>query len=358
MKQKKNLDILFYIPLLIILTISIFVMYHARIISPLYSKNAIKQAIFFLIGSLILLFKNKIKRKWLLNSSFFIYLFSCILLILVLFFGSNINGAKAWFKFKYFNFQPSEFMKIAMSLYLTKLTLSHSFQTKKNEISYLLKVFMIFIIPSILVFLEPDTGAIIFYALITSATILTSKISKKWLIPIILLILGFIGLFFYAYYFQRDILISFIGTSFFYRIERLLNFQKGLQIENALTALGSAPLIRFNLHTPIIYIPEAPTDFAFALTANVFGILGNIILLISYFLLDIYLLKVWITKKETKQKIFISSFLTIFFFNQFYNIIMNIGLLPIMGIPLPLFSYGGSTTLITFLFLAIITQKI
>ena len=357
MKSKKEYNILFYIPLLIILTISVFVMYHARIISPLYSKNAIKQAIFFLIGSAILLFKDKIKWKWLLNSSFLIYLFSCILLVLVLFIGENINGAKAWIKLKFFNIQPSELMKISLCLYLTKLSLNHPFQTKKEEIKYLLKSFIIFLIPSILVFLEPDTGAIIFYALITLTSILTSKVSKKWFIPIILLMITFIGLFFYAYYFHTDFLISLIGTSFFYRVERLLNFQKGLQIENALTALGSAPLFRFNLNNAIIYIPEAPTDFAFALTSNVFGIFGNSLLLLAYFLLDIHLIKLWQIKKDTKQKIFITSFLTIFFFNQFYNILMNIGLLPIMGIPLPLFSYGGSTILTTFIFLAIIKQK-
>lgn len=357
MKTKRKTNLLFYIPLLIIMTISIFVMYHARLISPLFKNNALKQCIFFGTGLFLLLIKEKINIKWLFEYSFYFYLINCILLLLVLFFGSTTNGAKAWFKLGFFNFQPSELMKLSLSLYLAQLTSKQKFTTKKDEIKYIGKILIICIIPSILVFLEPDTGAILFYLLITLTIAFTSKISKKWFLFIMVLAASFIGLFFYAYYYQQEILIKMIGTSFFYRVERLLNFQKGMQIENALIAIGAAPFFQWKLNETGIYIPEAPTDFAFALTSNVFGMAGNLTLLICYMLINYRLLKLWKEKKKERNYYFCSAFLSMFFTNQLYNILMNIGLVPIMGIPLPFLSYGGSTTIVYFLFLMLILKK-
>jgi len=331
-------------------------MYHARLISPLFKNHFLKQSIFFLIGLSLIYLKDKIKINWLFDYSNILYLLNCILLIAVLFLGETTNGAKAWFKLGFFSFQPSELMKLSLALYLSQITDNHPFQSLKNELIYLSKIFIIVVIPSILVFLEPDTGAIIFYCVIALAIALSSKLSKKWFFflfgVLTILIIGF----FYAYYFHQDFLISFMGTSFFYRVERLLNFQKGLQIDHALIAIGSAPLFQFNLNQPGIYIPEAPTDFVFALTSNVLGILGLFTILICYFFIDIYLFKQWHQEKKQKKKYFLAGFEMMFFLNQFYNILMNIGLIPIMGIPLPFLSYGGSTTIVYFLFLMIILK--
>jgi rod shape determining protein RodA len=332
-------------------------MVHAKNISHLYQNNAIKQCIFFGIGCFLLIMKNKLPLKKIFKFSFIAYLFNCFLLLLVLFIGNTTKGAKAWFNLGFFSFQPSELMKLTLCLFLAYLTEKQTWNGLKEEIKYLLKVFIVVAIPSILVFLEPDTGAILFYLLIAIAIIMTSKCSKKWIFFILILVMILITLFFYAYFYQQNILIKILGTSFFYRVDRLLNFQKGLQIENALIALGSAPFIQFQIHQTGIYIPEAPTDFAFALTSNVFGIFGNILLLLCYFLIDCYLIKIWKKTKKEQMHYFCSGFLLMFFVNQIYNIAMNIGLVPIMGIPLPLLSYGGSTTIVYFLFFMIILKQ-
>lgn len=357
MKKIKWQKLLFYIPLLIIMTISLFLMIHAKLISPLFQNNFLKQSIFFLFGLTILLFKDKLKIKWMFEYSFIFYLLNIVLLILVLFLGDITNGARAWFKFGFFSFQPSEVMKLTLCLYLAHFTSKQNLSNKKQEFFYLIKVLLIVLIPSILVFLEPDTGAILFYILIAGAIIFSSKISKKWFFSILILLLFFITMFFGLYFFKQDTLINIIGTSFFYRVDRLLNFQKGMQIEHALTAIGSAPFFAWNVLKTGIYIPEAPTDFAFALTSNVFGIFGNIIVLICYFLMDWYLLNLWKNQQKNKVHFFTSGFLCMFFINQFQNIFMNIGLMPIMGIPLPFLSYGGSTIVVYFLFLVIILKK-
>ncbi len=357
MTKKKKENFYLYIPLLIIMIISLFIMYHASFISSLYEKLLLKQSIFFSIGIFLLLIKDKIKTKWLFDYSFFIYLGNIILLIAVLFLGSTTKGAKAWFNLGFFSFQPSELMKLSLCLYLTHLTEKQNFKNKKQEFLYLLKVILIILIPSILVFLEPDTGAIIFYLLIALAITFTSPISKKWFIFLGIILITGISLFVYAYLYHQELLIQLIGTSFFYRVERILNFQEGLQIDNALTSIGSAPLFLWNLTSTRIYIPEAPTDFAFALLTNTFGIFGNIIILICYFFIDIHLFQIWKNKRKSIESIFISGFLLMFLENQFQNIFMNLGLIPIMGIPLPFLSYGGSTIIVYFIFLLIILKQ-
>lgn len=357
MKTITRKNLFFYIPLLILMTISLFILYHARIISPLYANHYKKQTIFFIFGLILLLLKDKMKTKWLFQYSALIYFFNIILLIAVLFLGSTTNGSKAWINLGFFNIQPSELMKLSLCLYLSHITEHQNLNSKKNQIYYLIKVLIWTIIPSILVFLEPDTGAIIFYFIIAFAIAFMTPISKKWFLLFLTLGLIFLSLFFFAYFFKQDFLIQLIGTSFFYRVERILNFKQGLQIDNALTALGSAPLLAFNLNNTRIYIPEAPTDFAFALTSNVFGILGNITILICLFFINIHLLERWKEKRKTKEQYFISGFLLMFIINQIQNIFMNIGLVPIMGIPLPFLSYGGSTTIVYFCFLTIILKK-
>lgn len=356
MKRKDYIKLVFWIPLLIIMTISLFVMYHAKLISPLFKNNASKQLIFFTIGLFLLGIKNKIKINWLFEYSHIFYILNTLLLLLILYFGDTTNGAKAWFKIGFFSFQPSELMKLSLCLYLSHITDQHKFNSFRQEIYYILKVLCIIAIPSILVFLEPDTGAIIFYVMIALGIAFSSKLSKKWFVLFFLIIITILITFFYAYFYQQELLIKMIGTSFFYRVERILDFQKGLQIENALIALGSAPFFQIKLNETGIYIPESPTDFAFALTSNVFGILGNVIILICYFLISCYLLKIGQKQKKGKIKFFLSGFLCMFFINIFYNIFMNIGLVPIMGIPLPFLSYGGSTTIVYFLFLMIILK--
>ena len=130
-----------------------------------------------------------------------------------------------------------------------------------------------------------------------------------------------------------------------------------MQIENALIALGSAPFMRWNLTETGIYIPEAPTDFVFALTSNVFGIIGNLFIIFLFLILDFYLLTFMKKEKDQTKKLFSISFLSIFISSQIISIAMNLGLFPIIGIPLPFVSYGGSSTIVLFLFLSIFFSK-
>ncbi len=356
-KTNKLTTIILGIFFSLLLSISLILMYHSKFISSLYYNHFDKQLIWIGIGLLVFIICYFIPKKYLFRYSLVFYLINLLMLLLVLFIGKNINGAKAWIKIGELQFQPSELMKLSYALFLASFCSNRNFYTIKDEFKFILKVIIIFLIPAILVFLEPDTGAIIFFLLISIVILWNTKISKKWFWVFLLIITGLLGAFFYAYYWQRDFLIKILGTSFFYRIERVLDFGKGMQIENSLTALGSAPLFKFNLYETGIYIPEAPTDFIFALSSNVFGFIGPIGILICYLVIDYCLINFLKREKNETKKLFFKAFLTIFLFSQFENIGMNLGLLPIIGIPLPFLSYGGSFMIIMFAFLGIVLDQ-
>ena len=357
-------NLFFIVPFLLLISISLLLMYHAGFVSNLYQNHFEKQLLWFGIGFLVLIFFHFFPIQYLFKYSLFFYIFNVLLLILVLFIGKNINGAKAWIDLKYFSFQPSEFMKVSYSLYLAYLCSKKKFFRWRDEIKFLLYVLLfllLFAIPAILVFLEPDTGAIIFYFFITLVLLWNSRIHKRWFAIFGVLVVSLISVFFYLYFWQKDLLISLIGTTFFYRVDRLFSLGSGMQIENALIAIGSAPLWRFSLTETGIYIPEAPTDFAFALTSNVLGITGNILILLAFLLLDFYFIHYAKKIKKKEYRLFLYAFLVIFILSQLINISMNIGIFPIIGIPLPFISYGGSSTIVLFIFLGIIfksTKKI
>ena len=357
--KKINLirHILFFIFMIILCGISLALMYHASFISPVYNGHFNHQCLWFIIGFLIIIITHFIDTDLFFKYSFWLYIINLLLLVLVLIMGVNVNGSKAWLNLKLFSFQPSEIMKFSLALYVSYLVGKMRTSNLKEELLLIGKVLVIFLLPSILVFLEPDTGALIFYALICLVCLYSSSIHKWWFVLLAFIFISGISLFFYAYFYQKDLLISLIGTTFFYRVERLFNFRSGMQIENALIALGSAPLYRLSLTSVGIYIPESPTDFAFALTSNVFGIMGNVVILICFLFMDSYLISYNKMLKDREKKVFARVFLGIFLMSQIINISMNLGLMPIIGIPLPFISYGGSSTITLFLFMGIIFSK-
>lgn len=356
--MKKIIDkynLLFFLPLVVIIIASFFCMYEARFVKTLYKTYLIKQTLWFFTGFILIIILKKIKIKFLFQYSFYFYLINLFLLILVLFIGKEINGARAWISYKVFNFQPSEFMKLALILYLSKIT--NDFRiNKKHEFLYILKCILIVLLPSILVFLEPDTGAIIFYILILIAILFSSNIRKRWLIIGFILFALFISSFIYMYIFEQDLLINLIGTSLFYRMDRLINFKdgSGMQINNALTTIGNAGFFGHGIQKNLLYVPEFPTDFAFTLFISIFGFIGGITLLLAYFIINIFFINKMFFIKQKEYKYFIHAFIYIFIFSQIQNILMNLSLMPIMGIPLPFLSYGGSNMIVYFIMIGII----
>lgn len=332
--------------LLFILLVSLYSMKKAPLLSSKYNSYFIKQLIWIVIGIILYIFIYKIKLKYIFKIRYFLYVVNILLLIYVLIFSPNINGIKAWIKIGSFSFQPSELIKITFPLISIDLV-------KKKK--YILNL-ILFIIPSILILLEPDTGNFILL-LILYLYIAYNKKNKKIfkIIFITILICTVSSIIVFKY--KSKFFINFLNGKLYYRYKRLLNFDN-IQITNGLISLASTKLLPINMNKTIIYIPEGITDFIFDFTAPNIGLILLLFLLISYMLF----IKCYINKYKTKRFFFskklIGSFTILFSVQTIYNILMNIGFIPIMGIPLPFLSYGGSNIITYFIFLSIVNKKI
>lgn len=356
MKKKKITHfMILFVPLFILFIISFLNMKKVGNILSTYENYCFKQTIWFLVGILILGIIAWLKPKKIFRYSKYLYYFNVLLLILVLIFGKSVNGSRAWFDFGFISFQPSELMKFSLALYLCEALFSLPKKTFKNELKFILKAMFLTVIPSLFVFLEPDTGAIFIYILILLGVVLVYGIRFRWYLIIGGIGILSLGLFFYFYYFNKDLLIELIGTTFFYRVDRLLSFvnNSSFQLDRALIAIGSSGIFGGNTS---IYIPEAPTDFIVALSINNFGLISFFSIVLCFLVLDIYFLYQLFKMKNVKYKMFIAAFLMMFLFAQVENIGMNLGLLPIIGLPLPFLSYGGTNIIVYFMFLGVLVK--
>ena len=360
MKYKLNYKIL--IPIILLSIISIITIYSSMTYtSPSLGNLALKQAIWYGVGWILVFILIKLGNDYLYRHTWVLYIIGNILLLLLLFFGTPINNSKCWFMIPGIgSIQPSEFMKIFIMLVLA--TMIHDFRSDyknpdcKDEFIFILKTLGVLIIPSILTFLEPDTGAVLIYFVIYFSMMFMSGIRIRWFIILLLLIISVVGGILFLYYCKESLFIKLFGTSFYYRLERIFNWQEGsgLQLENSIAAIGSAGLFGHGFNNTPIYFPESSTDFIFAVFASNFGLIGVIILLgiIIFFDLNVYFLKD--KKIEDTNKFIIAGILGMLLFQQIQNIGMTIGILPITGITLPFISYGGSSLLSYMLLVGII----
>ncbi len=349
----KRLNKKILIPICFMAIISIVTIYSALTYTSSELGNlALKQGLWYFIGAILVAFLIHMKNEYLYRHTVFLYILGNILLVGLLLFAEPVNNSKCWFTIPGIgSIQPSELMKIFIMLMLA--TMIHNFRSDyknpslKQEFIFILKTLVIVLIPSVLTFLQPDTGAVIIYLIIYFCMMFASGIRIRWFLIGFGILLLIIGTVFGIYFFEQDLFIQLFGTDLFYRFERIFNWQSGtgLQLENALAAIGSAGLFGHGFNQTPIYFPESSTDFIFAVYASNFGFLGVLVLLgiIIYFDTQIVLLAK--RKLVDTDKYILAGILGMLLFQQIQNIGMTIGLLPITGITLPFISYGGSSLL-------------
>ena len=196
--------------------ISVINIYNAKYLNSLYTYYYIKDIIWYVLGFITFFFITKINTKKIFNISFILYIINIVLLILTLIIGKEINGSKGWLKIGSISIQPSEFMKLTLTIFLIKVSL-----IKEKNSKNILKLFIITFIPSLLVFLEPDTGGVIFYIIIFITILFTKNINKKYkvFLGITLLFSFILGI----YLIKNPLLIQNIFNNESYRIKRILN---------------------------------------------------------------------------------------------------------------------------------------
>lgn len=340
--------------------ISLISIYSAQKISIEYLGNIfLKQIIFYSIGIIILLCSYYYKKD-IIKYSLLFYLFFVFLLLLLLLLGISINGSKCWLIIGPFSFQPSEFMKIFLIIINAKiLCKTHIKKGIKKEFKMLLKILLILFIPSILTFLEPDTGVVLIYFLITVSMVLYRGINKKWYLIFLLIFLTFTIIFTSLYFFKKNLFISFFNNNVFYRLDRLLNWhnQSGYQLENSIITIASSGIFGFGINKIPLYFPESSTDFIFTSFSTIGGFIGNIIFLSVIVIFDLTILSLCNKKTKKMDQYLVIGIFTMIFYQQIQNIGMTIGLLPITGITLPFISYGGSS-LLSYMFILGILLRI
>lgn len=362
MYKNKKINLSIVLPIFILAIVSIITIYSASTyISKEMGNLALKQSIWYLVGIILVFILIKLKNEYLYSHTWILYIFGNILLLSLLLFAPEINSSKCWFVIPGIgSFQPSEFMKIF--LMLTLATMIHNFRatydeaTINEEIIFILKTLLVVLIPSVLTFLQPDTGSVIIYLVIYISMMFASGIRLRFFIIAFAIIFVMLSTILGIYFFKEKLFIKLFGTNLFYRLDRIFSWSNGsgLQLENAKAAIGSAGLFGHGFNKTPIYFPESGTDFIFAVFASNFGLIGVLLLmsLIAYF--DVSIIKLAQKKINDTDRYILVGIVAMLLFQQTQNIGMTVGLLPITGITLPFISYGGSSLLSYMIILGIL----
>ena len=344
-EKLSRFSLVLFIPMCVVLLFSVVVLFSAGGGSwrPFALSQLLKivfgMAIFFLVA-----FSNI--KIW-IKSAYFIYAIVLILIFLVTFIGDVGMGAQRWLSLGFINIQPSEFIKIALVLALARyFAWQNSIELSQFK-NYLIPIAMLFV-PFLLICAQPDLGTGISLALITIGMFYIVGANKKWfLIAGVLALLAAPMVWYGAMHdYQRNRIITFVNPELDAR-------GSGYQINQAKIAFGSGGIIGkgylSGTQAQQSFLPEKQTDFIFTMMGEEFGFIGAFMLLMIYTFIVIMLFWAAKTCRNRFGQLICFGFMLNFFIYYFINISMVLGILPTVGVPLPLMSYGGSS-LISLLF--------
>ncbi len=338
----KNLDYILLISVILLSVLSVFVMYSTDGGDILFhTKNHfVKLVVFFPLMIFVALFNIKFWH----NFSYLIYLVVILLLVWVSFFGIKSSGSQRWMDVYFFVLQPSELMKIAIIMCLAKYY--HRLKIENvNSYTSITIVLSIILIPTIFVVSQPDLG--------TSILIALSGLIILWLggVKIKYFIYSFI-----TFLISLPFIISFLKP---YQKLRILTFLDpdrdplgaGYQIIQSKIAIGSGGLdgkgFLKGTQSYLDFLPEKHTDFIFTLFSEEFGFIGSVGLLILYSIIIFRIIRIGSISRSNFARLFCFGYAFAIFIYIVVNLSMVLGLLPIVGSPLPIMSYGGSSMLAT-----------
>ena len=333
-----SIDYILVVSILILGIISMFAMYSTDGGQFKYHTNShiLRFFVFFVLFFLVSLIQI---RFW-HDQSYLIYIIFFLLLVGVKYFGLTSSGSKRWLDLYFMNLQPSELMKVGLILFLAKYYHRVSIENM-NSLKYLLAPIIALIGPLLLVATQPDLG--------TSILIAAGGIIVAWLAGVRVKFFAYSSIAFVA---LLPIAISFLKP---YQKSRILTFINperdplgaGYQIIQSKIAIGSGGLFGKGFlngsQSYLDYLPEKHTDFIFTLFSEEFGFFGSLFILLLYALIVSRIIIIGNLTRSNFGKLYCYSFGTAFFIYVVVNMMMVLGLLPIVGSPLPIMSYGGSS---------------
>jgi len=316
------------------------------VVSSFYQK----QLIWGLLGTVVMLLAMAFDYRQLRSFAWFFFIAALILLLLVPVIGKSVYGAKRWLSLGFMNIQPSEIAKLSI-LILAARILSRDGQPL-GWIDFI-RVLLVGLVPCALIVIQPDLGTTLLILMFLACMILFHGLERK-VFKACLIITPFIGLFMW-----------FIGMRDYQR-QRVLTFLdptsdprgSGYQILQSQIAIGSGEMwgkgYLQGTQSQLRFLPERHSDFVIAVFGEEWGFVGCVALITLYCL---FLLAIFTTVAHAKDR-FGSTLVAGIFFYFFWQIMINmgmvIGLMPVVGIPLPFLSYGGSATLVNFMLVGIV----
>ncbi|MBK8945734.1 MAG: rod shape-determining protein RodA [Ignavibacteriae bacterium] len=379
-------DIIVFITITLLTAIGLAAVYSATYTHPTAYGNFNKQLFSAFIAYILFFIAYLIPYKTYRFISVPVYAFTLLGLVAVIFIGKTVYGSKSWVSFGPIGFQPSEFAKIGLILFLAY------FLTRKkrnpNNVSDLFLISVITLIPVGLILLQPDMGTAIVYVIISLIMVFWSGVDLFWFFlvisPVIVVFASLFGLatFFISMalviglliYFRRNIFVNasiiVLNISAAFLMDYGINFLKphqqkriesfinpsadplgaGYNIMQTKVAIGSGGIMgKGFLHgnqTQLRFIPEQWTDFIFCVIGEEFGFVGSIITISLFIILFIKLVSIATHTKNIFGSTVVIGILALMFTHFAINIGMNIGVAPVIGLPLPFLSYGGSSLIV------------
>lgn len=312
-----------------------------------------KQLIWIVVGLACMFIVASVDVRFLRESRFVLiaYLCSLGLLVLVLLFGKTVKGAKSWFDFGGFSFQPIDFVKLLVVVVLAKyLSRRH---VAIGQLKHLLISALYVLLPIGLIMLQPDFGSAMVVALLWLGMALVAGISRKH----ILIVLGIATAVFIISWsflfqpYQKARLISFINPTSDIRGSGYNAYQSVIAVGSG-GALGKG--LGYGTQSRLNFLPEYQTDFVFAAFSEEWGFFGSFLVIFCFCFL-LWRIKIHSERGASNfETLFCVGYMLLIFGHLVMNIGMNVGIMPVTGIPLPFMSYGGSHLLGEFIGLGII----
>lgn len=343
------MDYLLFFSVIIISIFGIIMIYSASSIWAEFKfddafKYVKQQSLFFIIGIFIMLFVSKIDLNFLKKKANLIMICCFILLILVLIpgIGSIRNGSRSWFGIGGLGIQPSEFAKLGLIIFTAKY-LANNNKIMSDVKKGALPIFIVIGLFFFLIMLEPDFGTGMVIVLTLIALIFASGLKISFFIKLgVLGLMGIVGLIIAAPY----------------RMARIISFLNpwsdplgsGYQIIQSLYAIGPGGLLGqgfLNSRQKHFYLPEPQTDFIFSIISEEFGFLGVLIVCGFFFFIFYRMLMIVLKSNDLFQKYLAFGLAFGIFIQASLNLAVVVGLIPVTGVTLPFFSYGGSSLLIS-----------
>lgn len=300
-----------------------------------------KQSVWIMLSVLVFFFSSKVEYRFLKSTKIVLGIYIILLSVLTLLFvlGHISKGAQSWFSLGGFSFQPADLMKLGLIILLAKY-----FSRRHVEISNIRHIIvsgMYAIVPFILIVLQPDFGSAMVLGAIWLGMVLVSGISKKHLF--VVAVMGFV-IFTLAWKFvfkpyQKARIVNFI-----YPLQDIRG--TGYNAYQSTIAVGSGGLfgkgIGYGTQSRLNFLPEYKTDFIFAAFAEEWGFVGAVLLLLFYLIILYKLSRFALVAESNFEALFTYGVMIWFCTHIAISVGMNIGIMPVTGIPLPLMSYGGS----------------